>query len=453
MPWVELADRLKGALLTPAHPEWEAARMPWTVNVDQRPAAIALCADVEDVVTAVRWAGEHGISVTAQPSGHSARRTLDGTLLLRTRGLDGIHVDLERRVARVGAGTKFGELLAALDGTGLAPLVGSNPDPSVVGFTLGGGISWLSRKHGFTANSVLSLDVVDADGSARRVDAESDPDLFWALRGGGGDFAIVTGMELRLYAADDLYGGRLLWPVHHAGAVLRAFRDLALMAPRDLSVWAHIMHFPPLPELPEPIRGRSFVTVAALCLGGEHLGEALLWRLRESAPVELDLMGPVSIAGIGDVADEPTEPMPILEHAMLLEALDDEAIDALVAATSDSATCPLMIVQVRGLGGAFADRPADGGAVCAVDAPFGLWAAGVPATPELASAIPGAFDDLDAALGRLATGRRMPNLSGEGQPDSAGYDPDTLARLQEIKRARDPRGVIRSNKPVLGPTP
>jgi hypothetical protein len=255
--------------------------------------------------------------------------------------------------------------------------------------------------------------------------------------------------ELALFPAPEIYGGRLLWPREDAGRVLRAFRDLALDAPRELTLWAHLYHFPPLPDLPEPVRGRSFVSVAATYLGSAAEAERLLRPLREAAPVEIDLMGPVPVGELGGVAAEPTEPTPVMEHSMLLQGLDDEAIDALVAATADPATCPLMIVQLRGLGGAFAERPAGGGAVRPVSEPFQLWTGGVPVDAGVAAAITASFADVDDAVGRLASEHRMPNFTGEGQGNAAGYDTATLARLRALKRARDPHGVIRSNKPVL----
>lgn len=448
--WDSLRLAVSGRLVTPADADFQAVRTPWMVNVDQQPAAVLEVAHVDDVVEAVRFAAAHGTSVSAQPTGHAPRTTLDGTLLLRTRALQGIEVDRVRGTVSVGAGVKWGELCAALDGTGLMALAGSNPDPSVVGLILGGGVSWFSRAHGFTANSVVSLDVVDPSGELVHITRASDPDLFWALRGGGGDFGIVVRLELALFDAPEMYGGQLLWPVEHAPAVLKAFRDLALVAPRQLTMWAHVLHFPPIPDVPEPLRGRSFVNVAATYLGSAQMAEILLWSLRDAAPVEIDLMQAITPSGLDAVAAEPTEPMPAIEHSLLLTGLDDEAIDALCAAVTDPRTCPLMFVQIRGLGGAFADDSTAGGAVRPVTEPFQVFALGVPAVPELAAAIPHAFAAVDAALGRLASGRRMPNFIGEGQDDATGYDAERLARLQAIKRERDPKGVIRSNKPVLG---
>jgi FAD/FMN-containing dehydrogenase len=450
IPWDRLRGTVSGRLHLPGDAEWVAVSTPWIVNVPQRPAAVLEVADPQDVVTAVRFAADHGIAVTAQPRGHAARTTLDGALLLRTRALDTIDVDIQRGTARVGAGVKWGELMARLDGTGLVALCGSNPDPSVVGLTLGGGVSWFTRKYGFTANSVVSFDVVDPCGDLVTVTRTSDPDLFWALRGGGGDFGIVVSIELALMLAPSVYGGKILWPVEHAAAVLKAFRDLALTAPDELSIWGHVWHFPPLPELPEPIRGRSFVGVVLTHLGTAAEAEALLRPLRDAAPVAFDLVGPVPPSGMGMVAQEPTEPMPSLEYATTLTELDDAAIDRIVAVVGDRERSPLIVTQLRGLGGGFARTSPGSGAVAPVEEPFQLFAVGVPAVPELAQAIPAAFRALDEAVEGLATGHAMPNFTPDGAPNSVCYPPETLERLRRIKLERDPQGTIRSNKPVLG---
>ena len=430
--------------MTPPDAEWAGARTRWIVNVDQQPAAVLEVAHVGDVVTAVRWAAAHGPAVSAQPTGHAPRTTLDGTLLLRTRALGGIEVDRARGTVTVGAGVKWGELCAALDGTGLMALAGSNPDPTVVGLTLGGGVSWFTRAHGFTANSVVSFDVVDPTGELVHVTRASDPELFWALRGGGGDFGIVVRMELALFAAPELYGGQLLWPVEHAPAVLRAFRDLALVAPRELTMWAHVLHFPPLPEVPEPMRGRSFVTVAATYLGSAQMAEqpAVVAARRRAGGDGPDAVRSPPAARRGRRgADRPDAGDGALDAAHRARRRGDRRA---LAAVGDPRTCPLTIVQIRGLGGAFADDSPAGGAVRPVTEPFQLFALGVPAVPELAAAIPHAFAAIDAALGRLASGRRMPNFTGDGQDDAAGYDAEPAgpaARDQARARpaGRDPQ--------------
>jgi hypothetical protein len=447
--WNELCLAVSGWPITRTDKAWDVARRGWAVQVDQQPAAVLEVADQTDVALAVRWAARHGISVSAQPRGHAARTTLDGTLLLRTGALQDIDIDVVRRTARVGAGVRWGDLLARLDGTGLIALAGSNPDPTVVGLTLGGGVSWFTRKYGYAANSVRSFDVVDARGELRHVTAGSDPELFWALRGGGGDFAVVVAVEIELHPEAELYGGRLFWDVTHTRAVLGAFRDLTAEAPVELTTWAHVYHFPPVPDVPEPVRGRSFVSVAATYLGSPGKAEQLLAPLRSAAPVALDLMGELQIGALAGVADEPTEPMPVMDHTALLADLTDAGLDAFTAAVSDRATCPLALVQLRHLEGAFADQPVDGGAVSPVDARFSLFALGVPVVPELAGAIEAGFAALDDSLADVVQARRFPNFTGEGQANSAGYEPATLDRLRRLKLERDPAGTIRSNKPVL----
>ena len=175
--------------------------MAWIVNIPQHPMAVLEVHDVDDVIAAVRWAVDHGAQVTAQPTGHGANDTLENAVILRTRALGGIDVDLERRTAWVGAGVKAGELCDELDGTGLIFLCGSNPDPTVVGMTITGGISWFGRAYGLGADSIVTVEIVDGLGRLRRVSATEDPELFWAVRGGGGDFGIITRVEVALHPA------------------------------------------------------------------------------------------------------------------------------------------------------------------------------------------------------------------------------------------------------------
>src|SRR6476659_5415172 len=216
-----LGRSLAGRVVLQGDPDWDATRTPWNVAVPQNPLAVVEVADAEDVRRAVRWAIDHQRQITAQPVGHGAGDSLDGVLLLRTRALNSIEIDLAAGTARLGAGVKSGELLAALAGTGLTFLAGSSPDPTVVGVTIAGGMSWFGRLHGLAANAIISVDLVDGLGRARHVTRSEDPDLFWAPRGGGGDFGIITGIEVQLIPGRHLYGGRLFWPMEQMPAVLR----------------------------------------------------------------------------------------------------------------------------------------------------------------------------------------------------------------------------------------
>ncbi len=311
--------------------------------------------DAEDVIATVLCAARHGLSVSTQPVGHGATTALNGTVLLRTGALQDFDIDVERRVARVGAGVKWGTLLAALEPTGLTALAGSSPDPSVVGFTLGGGLSWFSRALGLCAHSAVAFDIVDADGVRRRITSASDPDLFWALRGGGGDFGVVLAVEIALHDAGPLVGGRLMWPLEMARPVLQGFRRITAEAPDQLTLWAHLFRFPPMPELPELLRGRAFVSVDLTFLGSQTELDTLLAPLRRAARAGAWTRSARShCPSSAAIAAEPVDPMPTQEYSELLRTLDDATVDRLVDAAGAGADLPLAVVQIRHLGGALA---------------------------------------------------------------------------------------------------
>lgn len=439
---------LPGKVHTPGDPEWERVRLPWVVNVAQQPAAVVSVDDADDVAAVVRHARQHGGAVSVQPVGHSATTSLDGTILLRTANLAELSIDAERRVARVGAGVKWQALLEASSKHALVPLAGSSGDPSVAGLSLGGGLSWFGRLHGNTAESIVALDVVDADGQLRHVTAEDDPELFWALRGGGGDFGIVTALELRLYPAPRLWGGRMLWPIAHAREVLRAWLQLCATAPDELTAWAQLLRFPPLPEVPEPLRGGAFVSIEMTYLGADD-PRGLLAPLQALPSPMLDTTDEVPIAELGAILSEPTDPMPDLHISELLGDLDETALEALLAVAGPDAESALMIIQLRHLGGAFARVSPDAGAAGAITQRFALMALGVPAVPELAPAIDADLAALREAVRAYISGRVPFTFLSADDATERAFPAATLARLREIKSARDPRGVIRSNHPVL----
>jgi len=444
----DLRRRVVGTLHTPTDPTWDQARTPWVVNVQQHPMAVLEVRDADDVVAAVRWAVDHGVQVTAQPTGHGAADSLEQVLLLRTRGLGGIAVDIERRTASVGAGVKAGELLAELDGTGLTFLAGSNADPTVVGMTITGGISWFSRAFGLGSENIVSIEVVDGLGRLRSLSATEDAELFWAIRGGGGDFGIITRMEVALHHAAEVYGGRLLWPIEQMGDVLRTFRTVTESAPEELTIWYHTYQFPPLPEVPEPLRGQGFASIAVAYLGSPTDAESLLAPFRALPGLAMDLMGEVPLADLTTIADEPTDPMPALQRSNLLTRLDDTAIAALTAVVGAGSGSPLPIVQIRHLGGAFARESANGGAHGPVTEPYNLFALGVPAVPELVEVIGVFFGRISASVAHVSSGRTLLNFLDGTEDPGRWWSPETRERLSRAKHASDPLQTIRSNRPV-----
>ncbi len=443
-----LRSAVHGRVLLPGDDGFEDASRPWNVAVPQRPDAVVEVADAGDVVAVIRLAREQGFVVSAQPGGHGATDALDGTVLVRTGALDEVVVDGHAGIARVGAGVKWGQLLAALDGTGFIALAGSNPDVSVVGYLLGGGLSWFGRRYGIGARSLRAAQVVDGDGSARWVDDVSDPELMWALRGGGGEFAIVTAVQVDLYPEAELHGGKLMFPVTDAAGVLNAFAEVTRHAPDGLTCWASLMHFPPLPELPEPLRGNSFVTVDVTWLGGAEEGASLIAPLRAAGTLLSDSFGPVPVGRLGEVAAEPTTPMPFIEWGGLLPDLDESTIERLVSVGGDRTRTALTVLQVRHVGGELAVPGEPAGALAHVGAEYVVFTFGVAAVPELVDPIRASLRAVADVCGPSATTGIPMTFLGPGSDVSAVFDHQTLARLRAVKQRVDPDHVIRGNHPL-----
>jgi FAD/FMN-containing dehydrogenase len=442
-----LKDTVKGAVVLPGDDTWDQERLAWHLAADQQPAAVVHVTGVDDIVAAVTFAKQHGLSVTAQARGHGATDALRGAILLRTLGLTAIEVDEQERIARVEPGVRWGELNEVLDETGLTGLPGSSGDTSVVGYTLGGGLSWFGRKYGQAANHVHAIELVTADAEHVRVTAESDPDLFWAVRGGGGDFGIVTALELDLFAEEHLYGGRMTFPAEHAREVFRAFVTATKNAPEELTLWAWLMNMPDAPMVPEPVRGTWLVMVDAVYLGPAERANELLAPIRAAAPLLEDTVGTVPLNQLDGVADEPVDPVPGIMHGTLLSGFDESAVDALVAAANPGHPSPLAAFEVRHLGGAFARANASDGAAGSVAEPYLLFFGGFLPAPELAPAIVAAMGEVSEAMAVWDTGRTLMNMSAQ-KPIEKLLPAETIARLRQIKQRRDPAGVIRSNHPV-----
>ncbi|MEU8269322.1 FAD-binding oxidoreductase [Sphaerisporangium sp. NPDC049002] len=445
----ELRGAVRGRVSVPGDEGFETAKQAWNLTVDQPVSAVVEVENAADAAEVVRFAVRNGFGVAVQPSGHGASDGLDGEILVRTGRLDGVQVWPERRLARVEAGASWGAVLAEAGKHGLTGLAGSSPVVSATGYTLGGGLSWFSRRHGFAANSVRAFDVIDAHGVARRVTDESDAELFWALRGGGGDFALVTAMEFELFPAPELYGGRVIWPAERAADVLAAFRDVTAEAPEELSVWFALMQFPPFPELPEPLRGLSAVVVDVTFLGDGAEARALLQRFDRIPGVIVDTRGEVAPRDLGGICAEPTSPSPSMMRAELFGRFDDTTAAAFLSATAPGAGMPLTSVQIRHLGGALSRLAPDAGACGYVREPYLVSALGITPTPEAVRAVRARQNELRLALARHTTGIKPFNFLAHEENSASAYPGDVLARLRGAKRHHDPLGVFRSNHPVL----
>ena len=325
-----LRTRIAGEVVTPDEPGFDAARQAWNLAVDQRPALVALPESADDVVAIVEFARENGYRVAPQGTGHNAGPLgpLDDTVLLKTERMRSVTIDAERRTARVEAGVLWAEVVDAAAEHGLAARAGSSPDVGVVGYTLGGGISWLARKHGLAANSVTAVELVAADGRLVRADANENDDLFWALRGGGGSFGVVTALEFELLPLTEVYAGALFWPIERAEEILLAWSRWLDDVPDEVTSVGRLLQLPPIPDIPEPFRGRSFVVVEAVHVGGEEAAAPLFASLRALEP-ELDTLATMPVTELQKLHMDPEQPVPAAGDGMALEAVTPETIAVL----------------------------------------------------------------------------------------------------------------------------
>ncbi len=440
-----------GTIVVAGDPRWDAARAAWNLAVDQRPAAVALPRSARDVAVVVSFARRNGMSVTAQGTGHSAavHGDLRDTLLVKTDQMRTVEIDPGRRVARVGAGVTWSEVVQAAAPHGLAALAGSSPDVGVVGYTLGGGLSWLGRRHGLAANSVTAIDVVTADGDIRRVDAHLDPDLFWALRGGGGNFGIVTAIEFRLLPVTTAYAGVLWWPIDRDHAVLTAWRDIvAGGVPDELTTVARYLRLPPLPEIPEPVRGKAWVVVEVIYLGEPAAADVILQPLRALNPI-LDTVTDLPIQALSHLHMDPQHPAPGAGDGALLASLPEPAVQALISVAGSGVDSSLLSLEVRHIGGALRRPVPDGGAVSAFEAEFALFAIGIAPTPDAATLVKAEAARVVQAVAPWHAATMYMNFAETVRDPSTLWTPAAYRRLRQVKARVDPHNILAGNHRLL----
>src|SRR3954469_7853330 len=355
----ELQSRLHGQVLTDTDDAWDASRQSFNVLVDQRPAAVVRVANAEHVAATIRYAAQRGLRVAPQSTGHNAGPIdgLEDALLLRTDALQGVEIDVAARRARVGAGVRWGAVAEPAAEAGLAALHGSSPTVGVAGYSLGGGIGWLARKHGLQANALTAVEIVTADGELRRIDHDNETDLFWAVRGGGGNYGVVTALEFDLFTAPELYAGALFFPFERAPEVMHAWHELVSAGlPDEITTVARVYQFPPLPFLPEFIRGKSFTVVQAAYLGNESDGAELIAPLTELGP-DMNTFGMVEPAALGHLAMDPDQPLPYATSSRIVSNTSHGTIDAFVDSAGPGSASQLASVELRSMGGALERRP------------------------------------------------------------------------------------------------
>jgi len=457
--WAQLQSRIQGRVITPDDQEYNSARRAWNLAFDQRPSLIVVVKSATDVVTAMQYARQENLGVAVQSTGHGIVRPADDSLLIVTSNMKDIRVDALSQTAWVEAGAKWGEVLEKTQVVGLAPLLGSSPDVGVVGYTLGGGFGWLGRKYGLAADSVRFFELVTAGGQLLRASDTENSGLFWGLRGGGGSLGVVTGMEIRLYPVTTVYGGNLIYPIESAKDVFARYRDWIASVPDELTSSVVIMNFPPIPEVPEPLRGGSFVMVRGCYCGPVEQGEALVRDWRAWRTPFIDDFKAMPFSQVANISNDPVDPMPGLSTGIWLRELSDEAIDILIQyGTTNNGVSPLVFAEVRHAGGMVAGVNPNANAYGNRDASLLLQMVGLAPTPQAYHELKQYTDQIKARLHPYLTGGVYMNfLEGEESQQRVrdGYSPEAYRRLMALKAKYDPDNRLRSgfNIDVLGPLP
>jgi hypothetical protein len=435
---------ISGPVHRPGDSGYETGRSGFNLAVTHHPELIVEAEGAADVSAAVRLAASDGQAVAVMCTGHGPTVPADGAVMINTRRMSRITVDPVHRRATIEAGARWQDVIRATTEYGLAPLNGSSPHVGAIGYTLGGGVGLLGRQFGYAADHVQWIDVVTADGELRHVTADSDPDLFWALRGAGTNFGVVTALEVDLFPVARLLGGGLYFGSESSAAVLRLYADWARGAPEEMASSVLLLDYPDDEAIPEPLRGRH-VTEVRFAYSGAELADGRTWiePFRQIGTPLLDTVRIMPYAEVGTIHHEPTDtPVPAFDQNMLLRDLDSRAAEILHEHAGPHAQAPF-VTELRAFGGALARQPAIPNAIGSRNAGFSLFAAtgDVADNPKR--------DALMAAMSPWGTGTSFPNFMGvedaRVERVRTAYSPADFSRLSELKAKYDPGNTFRIN--------
>jgi FAD/FMN-containing dehydrogenase len=447
----ELRNALRGELVAPGDAAYDEARSVWNGMIDRRPALIARCTGTSDVLAAIGFARSEGLTVAVRGGGHNVagNATCDGGLVIDLSPMKGVQVNAQTQTVRAQGGLTWGELDAETQAFGLATTGGLVTSTGIAGFTLGGGLGWLMRKHGLACDNLISALVVTADGQTVRASETENPELLWGLRGGGGNFGVVVEFEFRLYRVSQVFGGLVAWPAHLGGDVLRFWRDWVSDTPDELCTMAAFLYAPPAPFVPAEVQGTPIFAVACFHTEPEGSAEDDLRPLREQSPA-LDILGPMPYAAIQGMFDDGV-PRGSRNYwrSGYVDALNDDAIDAIVA-HADGVPAPLGQLHIHQLGGAMSRVPAGATAFGNRNAGFLMNYIGLWQDPAQDDGNTAWVRRASEAMEPYGTGARYVNfLADEGEAGvRSAYEAETFTRLQSLKARYDPTNFFALNQNI-----
>jgi len=447
-----LASSLRGDLVSPDSPDYDESRAIWNAMIDRKPGLIVRCAGARDVMAAVGFSREHDLLISVRGAGHNiaGSAVADGALMIDLSGMTAVHTNPTTGVVRAEPGCTLGALDHETQAFGLVVPTGINSTTGIAGLTLGGGFGWLTRKHGMTIDTLISADVVTAEGELVRASADENPDLFWGIRGGGGNFGIVTSFEFQaVKVGPEVLSGLIVHPFSDARAVLRGWRDFADQAPDEVTVWMVARKAPPLPFLPEEVHGTEVIILAACCAGDMADGEAALAPLRAIGNPIADVIGPHPFTGWQAAFD------PLLTPGARnywkshnFDGLTDDVLDITIDAVANLPH-PQSEIFIAQLGGVASRVPSDATAYPARDAAYlmnmhGRWD---DAADDEAGV--GWARDLFNALTPHATGNVYVNFMPDDEADRIrGAYGTNYDKLVELKARWDPTNMFRLNQNI-----
>lgn len=427
-----------GAVHLPGDALYDEARMPWNLQVDEHPAAVAYPADPHEVSLILEAAAATGLRVAPQGTGHGApplAGRLGDAVLLRTSAMTGLRVDAARRTARAEAGVLWGDVVRRAGRVGLAARHMSSPGVGVVGSSLGGGVSWYARQDGLQCSAITAVELVLADGEFVRATETQDADLLWAARGGSGGFGVVTAIEFDLLPVATAYAGMLAWDWRHARRVLTAWGEWAGEAPESVTSVARLFQVPDADSLPGQLRGRRLLMIDAVAQGDAEAGARTIAPLRALRP-EIDTFAQVPAADIAHLQMDPQEPTAVYANSVLVHGFPADAVDALVAAAGPGSGSNLLFVELRQLGGALARPSPRAGALDHLDGAFLVLGVGVDVGTGWGAVREDATRILDS-LAPWASGAAYLSMAYEAAA-RRGWSAAAYDRLARIRREADP---------------
>ena len=447
IPLETLRDEIGGRVLGPDDEGYDETRKVFSGEFDRRPGAIALVADEKDVSRLVRLAAETGAPLAVRSGGHSGagHSTIDGGVVLDLRNLKQIDIDVDARTAWAQTGLTAAEYTNATGAHGLATGFGDTGSVGIGGITLGGGVGYLVRKYGMTIDAVLAADIVTADGEILRVDEENDPDLFWAIRGGGGNFGVATRFHFKLHEVPSVVGGMMMLPA--TVEVISGFMAAAAAAPEELSTIANVMVAPPMPFIPEELHGK-LVLMGLMCYAGDTAaGERALAPFRALATPLADMVQPIPYPQIYPPEEEEYHPT-AAARTMFIDSFDDGVAQSILDHL-DRSDAPVRVAQLRVLGGAMARVPDDATAFAHRQSKIMVNCANFWLGPEDRPAREQWVDDFVGILRQKDEGAYVNFLVNEG-PEAVrrAYPGPTWDRLRAVKKRYDPANLFRLNQNI-----